>query len=118
MDDHHMFEAATVTGVFLVEIDVMLSGPRRLTDDEVTDLVETIVDHLDERSVDPSVGTRRQGDDVAVSVVVTIAEAQEFDAMAAGVAATKAAFVAAGVGAAGVAEPHDLRSRVLPPVAA
>lgn len=118
MDDHHLFGAATVTGVFLVEIDVTLRSRRRLTDDEITDLIETVVDHLDGVATDPSVGTRREGDDVAVSVAVTIDQAQEFDALAAGVAATKEAFAAAGVGTAGVAEPHELRSRVLPPVAA
>lgn len=118
MDDHHLFEAATVTGMFLVEIDVTLRGPRRLSDDEVTDLVEAVVDHLDTLAVEPSVGTRREGDDIAVSVALTIAEDQELDAMAAGVAATKSAFVAAGIGSTGAAVPRDLRSRVLPPLAA
>lgn len=115
MDDRHLFEAATVTAMFLVEIDVTLRGPRRLSDDEVTDLVEVIVDHLDPLAVEPSVGTRREGDDLAVSVALTVAEDQELDAMVAGVAAMRSAFVEAGIGATGAAVPSDLRSRVLPP---
>ena len=67
-----------------------------------------MVDHLDGVATDPSVGTRREGDDVAVSVAVTIDQAQEFDALAAGVAATKEAFAAAGVGTA-IQQPRPRR---------
>ena len=118
MDDLHLFETATVNGVFLVEIEATLRSGRRLTDDEVTNVIEAVVDHLDRVTVDPSVGTRRQGEDIAISLGLTIAEDQELDALAVAAAVTKSAFAVAGASTAGVAEPRDLRSRVLPPLAA
>lgn len=107
-----------MTGVFRVEIEVTLRSPRRLTDDEITDVIEAVVDELDQQTVDPSVGTRRLGDDVVVTLALAIDEDEEFDALSLAVTAAKRAFAAAGVGLSGLAEPHDLRSRVLPTLAA
>jgi hypothetical protein len=109
-----MFEAATVNGMFVVEMVATLGAGRRLSDDEITDLIEVVVDDLDRMSLEPSVGTSRQGDDVDVTVTVTVGEAEELEALALGVSAIRAAFHAAGMGTAGLISPRDLRSRVLP----
>lgn len=109
-----MFEAGTVNRMFVVEMVATLGAGRRLSDDEITDLIEAVVDDLDRLSLEPSVGTSRQGDDVDVTVAVTVSEAQELEALTLGVSAIKAAFHAAGIGTAGMIAPRDLRSRVLP----
>lgn len=102
-----------MTDMFVVEIDVTLGSHRRLTDDEITDMIETIVDDLDRLPIEPSVSTHRVGDDLNLVVSVTVEEDEELDALAFGVAAVKAAFHAAGIGTAGLTVPRDLRSRVL-----
>jgi hypothetical protein len=109
-----VFGADTVKSMFLVEIDLTLGSERRLADDEITDIIESVVDDLDRLPIEPSVGTSRVGDHVHVTVGVTVDEEEEFDALAFGVAAVKAAFHAAGVGTAGLVVPRDLRSRVVP----
>jgi hypothetical protein len=103
-----------VTAVFLVETTLTLDSGRRLTDDEITDLVETVIDQLDDLTTEPSIGSERVGSDLRITVEVTIDEDEELDALPLGLAAIKTAFQAAGVGAAGVVVPRDLRSRVLP----
>ncbi|HUP70898.1 MAG TPA: hypothetical protein VM142_13955 [Acidimicrobiales bacterium] len=99
--------------MFLVEVKVTLASDRRLTDDEITDLIEDLVDDLDEAPVEPSVGTRRIDDNVEFTVGVTVDQQEEFEALAFGVGIIKSAFQVAGIGAAQLV-PHDLRSRVLP----
>lgn len=99
--------------VFLVEIDVRLTGRHHLADDEITDLIEAVVDHLDRLAIDPSVGTRRNDHDVELTVGVTVDEGEEFDALSLGVAVIKAGLHSAGIGTSLPIEPHDLRSRVL-----
>ena len=100
--------------MFLVEIDVTLGTNSRLSDDEITDLIEAVVDDLDQLSVEPSVGTCRNGDDVELTVGVTLDQTEEFEALAVGVAVVKSAFHAAGIGTAGFGVPRGLRSRVVP----
>lgn len=110
----HMFEASTVSRMFVVEIVATLGAARRLSDDEISDLIETMVDDLDRLSLEPSVGTSRQDEGVDVTVTVTVGEVEELEALTLGVSAIKAAFHAAGIGTAGLISPRDLRSRVLP----
>ncbi len=100
--------------MFLVEIEVVLGMGRKLDDEEITDLIEAVVDDLDQLSVEPSVGTARIGDDVKFTVAVTLDEPEEFEALTAGLGAVKAAFQAAGVGTSPFGVPRDLRSRVEP----
>jgi len=100
--------------MFLVEVDVTLGMGQRLTDDQISDLIEIVVDDLDQQSMDPSVGTGRIGDDVAFLVGVTVDRDEEFDALTAGLTAVKAAFHAGGIGTAGLVVPRQLRSRVVP----
>lgn len=101
-------------GMFLVEIEVVLGAGRRLGDEEITDLIEAVVDELDELSMEPSVGTARSGDDVRLTVAVSVDRAEEFEALTVGVTAVRAALQAAGLGGSGLGVPRDLRSRVEP----
>jgi hypothetical protein len=103
-----------VIDMFQVEIAATLGSGRRLTDDEITDMIESVVDDLDQLVLDPSVGTIRVGDDVVITVSAAVDEREEWDALAAGVSAVKGAFRAAGIGTAGFAVPRDLRSQVTP----
>lgn len=102
----------------MVEIEATLRGRPSLTDDEVTDLIEVLVDELDERAIDPEVSTRRDGRDVHITICVAVDSDDEMDALTEGLQAIKTAFAAAGVGPAQATAPHDLRSRVLPVQAA
>ncbi len=100
--------------MFIVEIDVVVGMGRRVGDDDITDIIEAVVDDLDQQGLEPSVGTSRVGDDVRFTVGVTVARDEEFEALGDGVAAVKSAFHAAGMGTAGFGVPRDLRSRVQP----
>ncbi len=100
--------------VFVVEIAATLGAVRRLTDDDITDIIEAVIDDLDRLPVEPSVGTVGNGEDVDVTVTVTVDQVQELDALAYAISAVKAAFRAAGIGTAGLVPLRDLRSRVLP----
>lgn len=81
----------------VIEMVGVLSGAGRLTDDEITDLIETIVDRLDAEAIDPSVGTTRHGNDVELTVEVTIAGQHDMEALTTGSAAVVAAVRAAGI---------------------
>lgn len=101
--------------MFLVEVDVTMGIVQRLTDDEVTDLIETLIDELDHLPVDPSVGSSRNGDDLDITVGVVVDDDGSLDAMAHGLAIIKTAFHAVGVNTANLGVPQglrDLRSRV------
>ncbi len=112
--DLHAFTTDTVSKVFVVEIAATLGAVRRLTDDDITDIIEAVIDDLDRLPVEPSVGTVGNGEDVDVTVTVTVDQVQELDALAYAISAVKAAFRAAGIGTAGLVPLRDLRSRVLP----
>jgi hypothetical protein len=99
--------------MFLVELGVTLTGSRRLTDEEITNLIERVVDELDQASIDPSLSTSRRGDDVDLTVGVTIDQAGELDALARALEFVRAAFRTAGIGNADSVVPCDLRSRVM-----
>ena len=101
--------------MFLVEVVATLGCTRRLTDDEITDLIESVVDRLDEQAFEPSVGTARIGTDVEITVVVTIPDPVGWEALTQGLAAVRDAFQAADVGPTGVfGAPRDVRSHLTP----
>jgi hypothetical protein len=100
--------------MFVVEVAATLGARRRLSDDEISDLIEALVDDLDRLSLEPSVGMSCDGNDADVTVTVTIGEADELEALTLGVTAINAAFQSAGIGTAGLITPRDLHSRVLP----
>jgi hypothetical protein len=112
--DRLVFEAGTVTEMFLIEVVATLGSDHRLTDDEITNMIETVVDELDRLPLEPSVGTVRVGDNIEMTVSVTVDEPEEWDALAYGVSAMKSAFHAAGITTAGLVAPQDLRSHVTP----
>lgn len=106
--------------MFLVEMDVRFgSAGEPLTDDEITDLIEK-VDELDHLPVAPSVGTRRVGNEIDMTIGVVVDDEDQFEALGHGVAIIGAGLQSAiGVGAARLVVPRDdgLRSsvRVLQP---
>jgi hypothetical protein len=109
-----MFALGTVHNMFRVEIDVTLVGSQPLTSDDVTDLIELLIDELDTRAVDPSVSTHQLGDSVHVSVALTVDSDEEFDALTTAVADLQAALRVVNVGLSRPAAPRDVQSRVLP----
>jgi hypothetical protein len=98
--------------MFTVEASAVLSPGRRLTEDEITDLVEAIIDDLDTTTVDPSVGTVRDGCDVRVTVSVSIEASDQFAALARASEAMVGAFHAAGLVVDGSLAAEGLRSEV------
>jgi hypothetical protein len=98
--------------MYTVEASAVLSPGRYLTDDEITDLIEAAIDDLDTTTVDPSVGTVREGDDVRVTVSVTVDSSDPFAALARASEAMLAALQAAGVAVEGTISAGDLRSEV------
>lgn len=109
----YLLDPGTVRVMLLIEVVAVVVAPHRLTDDQVTDLIETIIDDLDARSLEPSVGSARVDDDLEVTVTVAVNESEEFDALTRATSAVKTAFQSAGIGAAGMAI-RNLRSRTMP----
>ena len=107
--------------MFLVEMDLQVRpGDRQLTDDDITDLIEKVVDELDHLPVAPSVGTSRVGDDIKMTVGVVVDDEDQFEALRHGAAIISAALQSSlGVGASSalVGPDDELRSsvRVLQP---
>lgn len=73
--------------MFLVEMDLRLgSSATPLTDDEISDLIEEVVDELDDVPVSPSVGTRRVGEDIEMTIGVVVDDDDQFEALRHGAA--------------------------------
>ena len=100
--------------MFVVELVATLGAGRRLTDDEITDLIELVVDDLDRDRLQPSVSTVRLGDDVEMTVSVAVDAPDEISALDHAVSAVRAAFRTADIGTSGGVVPRDLRSHVSP----
>jgi hypothetical protein len=98
--------------MYTVVASAVLSPGRNLTDDEITDLIEAVIDDLDTTTVDPSVSTVRDGDDVRVTVSVNVDGGDPFAALASASEAMLAAFHAAGVAVEGSIAAGDLHSEV------
>jgi hypothetical protein len=109
-----MLTAATVSSMYTVEASAVLSPGRYLTEAEITDLVEAVIDELDTTTVDPAVSTVRDDADVRVTVSVNVEGHDEFAALAKASEAMLRAFHAAGVAVEGVAAARDLHSEVKP----
>jgi len=92
--------------MFLVEMDVRLGfASRPMTDDEITDLIERLVDELDRLPVEPSVGTARAGDDVDMTVGVVVDDDDETSALRHGAAIIRTALEAVGMDTAKMSFP-------------
>jgi hypothetical protein len=70
MDDQPVL---TTEGRVMLTVDAQawLDLPREFTDDELTDLIEAVIDALDERVMEPSVGTTRTAEGTQVRVSMT-----------------------------------------------
>jgi hypothetical protein len=105
-----------VIGVFLVELDATLRPAQPMSDDDLTDLIEVIVDELDHLPVEPSVGSVRRGDEIELTVGVVVEDDGSIDAMTHGLAVIKAAFHAAKLDTSDLGVPaaalYGLTSRV------
>jgi hypothetical protein len=86
-----------------IDAKALLSPPRALTDDELTDLIAAVVDDLDARVIDPSVSTTRRDSGVLVEVSMTIDTDDPWQAQASALTAMRDAFDAAVPAVAGMA---------------
>jgi hypothetical protein len=89
-----------------VDATATLVPSRPFTDDELTDLIATVVDYLDTLVIDPSVSTTREESGVRVEVTVIIDTDDPWHAQTVAVSAMRDAFKRAAPG-----EPtmtHDL----------
>jgi len=83
-----------------VELDAVLTPERPLTDDEITDIIEAVIDELDTvGGEDPSISTTRTGSTVAFVIGVGVTAAGEWEAMDAAAVLIRQAFGAAAVDA-------------------
>ena len=89
-----------------IDVTALLDPPRPLTDDELTDLIEAVIDDLDTRVIDPSVSTYRSDSEVRLRVSVTIDTDVPAVAIATTANAIRDAFDAAVPAVAGM--PHGL----------
>jgi len=110
--NHFRSKVSRMKFMYTVEASAVLSPGRRLTDEEITDLIEAVIDDLDTATADPSVSTVRDGDDVRVTVSVTVDSSEPFAALARASEAMLAAFHAAGVVVESTIATGDLRSEV------
>jgi hypothetical protein len=75
-----------------VDATATLVPPRPLTDDELTDLVAEVIDHLDALVIDPSVSTIREESGVRVEVTVVIDTDDPWHAQTVALSAMRDAF--------------------------
>lgn len=87
-----------------------LVPPRPLADDELTDLVATVIDYLDARVIDPSVSTIREESGIRIEVSVTIDTDNPWRAQALAAAAMRDAFDGAAPPIAGMTHALTLQA--------
>ncbi len=78
-----------------IDARALLDPPRPFTDDELTELIATVIDDLDTRVLDPSVSTYRSDSGVGIEVSMTIDTEDPWVAQATALAAMRDAFDAA-----------------------
>jgi len=78
-----------------IDARALLDPPRPFTDDELTELIATVIDDLDTRVLDPSVSTYRSDSGVGTAVSMTIDTEDPWVAQATALAAMRDAFDAA-----------------------
>lgn len=98
--------------MFAVACEFIVAPERLLTDDEISDMIEGIVDALDDLQAEPSVGTRRAEQDLELVVSIIVQRDDELEAMRHGLDLIRTALRASGLGPEGVVTPHGLRSSV------
>ena len=85
-----------------VDVQAMLDVPRRLSDDEIADLILHVSDLLDPVAIDPLVTLIREGDGVRVHVQLPLATDNPWEAQAIAATALQTAFDTAMPAVAGV----------------
>ena len=75
-----------------VDVQAMLDVPRRLSDDELADLILHVSDLLDPVAIDPVATLIREGDGVRVHVQLPLVTENPWDAQAIAVSALRTAF--------------------------
>ncbi len=75
-----------------IDVTAMLDPPLSFTDDQLTDLIEAVIDDLDARVIDPSVSTYRSDSGVRLQVSLTIDTDNPLVATATAAAAIRDAF--------------------------
>lgn len=86
-----------------IAAQAFLDLPRPFTEDELSELIATVIDDLDVRVLDPSVSTHRSDAGVQVEVSMTIDTEDRWEAQAVALAALRDAFDAAVPAVAGFA---------------
>jgi hypothetical protein len=104
MDDRPVLESAEGRRIIMLTVDATatLVPPRPLPDDELSDLIAAVIDHLDTCVLDPSVSTIREEPGVRVEVSVTIDTDDPWRAQALAAAAMRDAFDSAMPAVAGM----------------
>jgi hypothetical protein len=115
-----MLGAGTVRRVprILVEFDARLTPHERLSDEAITDIIEAVIDHLDELTVEPSVGTTRADKVVDFRVSLIVHATNEMAAVRVATRLIDDAFSRARIDASGLSGGISLRSTALAPVEA
>jgi len=85
-----------------IDARALLDPPRPFTDNELTDLIAAVIDDLDIRVLEPSVGTYRSDSGVGIEVSMTIDTDDPWEAQAAALAALRGAFDGAVPAVAGI----------------
>jgi hypothetical protein len=85
-----------------VDVKAMLDVPRRLSDDEIADLILHVSDLLDPVGIDPLVTLIREGDRLRVHVELPLTTDNPWDAQAIAASALRTAFDTAVPAVAGV----------------
>ena len=86
-----------------IDARALLDLPHSFTDEELTELIAAVIDDLDTRVVDPSVGTYRSDSGVGIEVSMTVDTDDPWKAQAVALAAMRDAFDAAVPAVAGMA---------------
>lgn len=99
-----------VEELFIIGVEVTLVSDEPLTDEQITGLIEAIVDDLDHLpGLEPSVGTTRSGENVVMEVQV-MAEDDSWEAFDWAVATIRSSLHAAGIGTAGWVRPSHMQA--------
>ncbi len=78
-----------------IDAQAWLDLPREFSEDELSDLIATVIDDLDERVLDPSVGTTRTQKGTQIRVSMTIDTEDRWVATQRALTALREAFDAA-----------------------
>jgi hypothetical protein len=106
MDDQPVLAVAEGQRIVMLAVDAraMLVPPRPLSDDELTDLIATVIDYLDTQVIDPSVSTIREDGGVRVEVSMTLDTDNPWRAQALAATALRDAFDTAVPAVAGMTQ--------------